>query len=114
MWMRFAPTFCGSAWSGQATLPRMFPGRFLPEARTARVKVQPETDGFSTSALKISVGLDERVTISGRAGHVLQADAVPTTSTGTSFRVTKQKTAEDHFFGPGRQARSLDRLVRRS
>ncbi len=81
----------------------------LPEARTARVKVQPETDGFSTSALKVSVGPDERVTISDRAGHVLQADTVPTTWTGTSFRVTKQKTAEDHFFGLGDKPGPLDR-----
>lgn len=80
----------------------------LPEARTARVKVQPETDGFSTSALKISVGLDERVTISDRAGHVLQATR-SRPRPGTSFRVTKQKTAEDYFFGLGDKPGHLDR-----
>ncbi len=49
----------------------------LPEARTARVQVTAEASGFRTSALRVTVGADLRLTVSDLAGHVLQSDAVP-------------------------------------
>ena len=73
----------------------------LPEARTAHIAVKPEESGFSTSALRVTVGQDGQITVADLAGHVLQQDAVPTCWDGAGFRVTKQKTADDHFFGLG-------------
>ncbi len=81
----------------------------LPEARTARITVEPETDGFHTAALHLKVGADERLTVTDGAGNLLQNDAVPARWDGAGFRVAKQKTAEDHFFGLGDKPGPLDR-----
>ena len=81
----------------------------LPEARTARVPVQPEAAGFSTAALRVTVGPDEEITVADLAGNVLQRDAAPAHWDGTGFRVTKQKIAADHFFGLGDKPGPLDR-----
>ena len=43
------------------------------------------------------------------AGNVLQRDAAPVAWDGTGFRVSKQKDAEDHFFGLGDKPGPLDR-----
>lgn len=81
----------------------------LPEARAAKVAVQPVPDGFSTSALKVSVDADLRVTVSDLTGHVLQQDAAPVSWDGKSFRVRKVKTGADHYFGLGDKTGPLDR-----
>ncbi len=82
----------------------------LPEARTAHAEVKATPDGFTTSALKVSVTPDLKVTVSDLAGNVLQSDATPVAFEGSGFRVNKVKTAEDHFFGLGDKPGPLDRV----
>jgi alpha-glucosidase len=81
----------------------------LPAARTAQAAVTPAADGFSTSALRVSVRSDLRLTVSDLAGHVLQQDAAPIAFDGSGFKVTKQKSPVDHFFGLGDKPGPLDR-----
>ena len=81
----------------------------LPEARTAHAPVTATPDGFTTSALKVSVSPDLKLTVSDLAGNVLQKDVAPVSFDGTSFRVVKQRDAEDHFFGLGDKPGPLDR-----
>ena len=81
----------------------------LPEARKARVAVISESAGFSTSALRLAVDANLRVTVSDLAGNVLQSDAAPIAWDGTGFKVSKQKTGDDHFFGLGDKPGPLDR-----
>jgi len=82
----------------------------LPEARTAHSGVMATPDGFTTSALKVSVTPDLKITVSDLAGNVLQSDATPTAFDGAAFRVNKVKTADDHFFGLGDKPGPLDRV----
>ena len=49
----------------------------LGAARTARVSVTAEAAGFSTSALRVTVLPDLRVTVADLKGNVLQKDAKP-------------------------------------
>ena len=81
----------------------------LPAARTARVVVTAEPDGFSTSALRVTVGSDLRLTVADLAGNILQTDALPITWTSDGFTVTKSKPFDDHFFGLGDKPGPLDR-----
>jgi alpha-glucosidase len=81
----------------------------LPQARTARVVVQPTSDGFTTAALIVSIGPDLRLVVSDRDGHVVQSDAAPVSWNGTEFRVSKNKFTNDHFFGLGDKPGPLDR-----
>src|ERR1700728_3057786 len=81
----------------------------LPEARTARVAVTSEASGFSTTALRISISADLRLTVSDLSGTVLQDDAVPVAWTSDGFEVTKHKADDDHFFGLGDKPGPLDR-----
>jgi alpha-glucosidase len=85
----------------------------LPEARTARIPVTPEATGFRTSALRVAVTPDLRLTTSDLNGNVLQSDALPTSFSGNSedagFVITKIKFPEDHFFGLGDKPGPLDR-----
>ena len=82
----------------------------LPAARTARSPVMAETSGFGTTALHVSVSPDLILTVTDLAGNVLQRDAAPPAWEGGSFKVSKQKTAEDHFFGLGDKPGPLDRV----
>lgn len=81
----------------------------LPAARTAHVAVTAESKGFSTSLLRVSIFPDLRLTVTDMGGNLLQNDAIPPTWEGASFKVSKQKTAEDHFFGLGDKPGPLDR-----
>ena len=81
----------------------------LPAARTARVPVTPDPDGFHTTALRVSVTADLRITVSDLAGNILQQDAIPVTQTSEGFRVTKVKPDDAHFFGLGDKPGPLDR-----
>lgn len=81
----------------------------LPEARTARVPVTSEPNGFSTSALRVTVGTDQQLTVTDLAGNVLQSDAAPTRWEGAGFKVSKQMSADDHIFGLGDKPGPLDR-----
>ena len=82
----------------------------LPSSRTARVAVSGTADGFTTSALRVIVGANLELTVSDMAGNVLQRDAAPVAWDGAGFRVSKQKDAEDHFFGLGDKPGPLDRV----
>ena len=84
----------------------------LPDARTSRSPVIAEADGFSTSALHVALTPDLRLTVTDLAGNLLQRDATPAAWDGTGFKVSKQKTAEDHFFGLGDKPGPLDRTGR--
>jgi alpha-glucosidase len=81
----------------------------LPEARTAHIEVTPEDSGFRTSALRVTVTADERLTVADLDGNILQQDAAPAAWDGAAFRVAKIKTGEDHFFGLGDKPGPLDR-----
>lgn len=81
----------------------------LPQARTAHVAVDSTATGFKTSALVVSVSPELEITVTDPAGNVLQRDAAPVYRDGKSFRVTKEKTADDHFFGLGDKPGPLDR-----
>ena len=83
----------------------------LPDARTAHAPVTATSDGFTTSALKVSVTPDLRLTVSDLAGNVLQKDAAPITFDGAGFKVSKVRDAEDHFFGLGDKPGPLDRTA---
>jgi alpha-glucosidase len=82
----------------------------LPAARTARVSVVSEPAGFRTSALRVAVTSDLRLTISDLLGNVLQTDALPVAWSSDGFKITKHKTDEDHFFGLGDKTGPLDRV----
>ena len=81
----------------------------LPEARMAHISVTATDSGFKTPSLVVSVSPDLRVTVSDLAGNPLQRDASPPVRDGEGFRVTKQKTFDDHFFGLGDKPGPLDR-----
>ncbi len=81
----------------------------LPKARTAHVAVMPTDAGFKTSSLIVSVTPDLKVIVTDLAGNVLQSDAAPVARDGESFRVSKQKSPDDHFFGLGDKPGPLDR-----
>ena len=81
----------------------------LPEARTAHAPVTATQDGFTTSALRVSVSPDLRLTVSDLAGNLLESDAASTVFDGSGFRVSKVKTPDDHFFGLGDKPGPLDR-----
>src|SRR6202789_3975279 len=81
----------------------------LSAARVAHVAVTPTDDGFTTSSLMIHVSPDLKLTVTDLAGNVLQSDVAPVTHDGDAFRVTKQKTPDDHFFGLGDKPGPLDR-----
>ena len=81
----------------------------LPGSRTAHAPVVADPDGFSTSVLRVKVTPDLQVTVMDLAGNVLQRDAVPVSWDGSSFKVSKLKSPEDHFFGLGDKPGPLDR-----
>jgi alpha-glucosidase len=81
----------------------------LPAARTARVAVVAEENGFRTAALRVTVGNDLRVTVADLSGNVLESDALPVAWSADGFQVTKVKSSEDHYFGLGDKPGPLDR-----
>ena len=81
----------------------------LPSARTARINVTSDPDGFSTSALHVKLGHDLRLTVTDISGNILQDDALPVQWNADGFTVTKSKPFDDHFFGLGDKPGPLDR-----
>ena len=92
-----------------AVLPEDASWAVLPSSRTASVKVTADTNGFHTSALKVTLGSALRLTVTDLAGHIIQQDAEPITWHNTGFRIAKQKDPADHFFGLGDKPGPLDR-----
>jgi alpha-glucosidase len=82
----------------------------LPEARTARATATPDPDGFHTSAVRVTVTPDLRLTVADLAGNILQSDALPIAWSPNGFTITKHKTPDDHFFGLGDKPGPLDRV----
>lgn len=82
----------------------------LPAARTSKVAVTPEADGFATKSLRVAITTELKLTVSDLSGHVLQQDAMPVAWSADGFKVTKAKTDEDHFFGLGDKPGPLDRV----
>jgi alpha-glucosidase len=81
----------------------------LPEALHSTALVTTEDKGFATGKLRVSVGPNLALTITDEQGHVLQQDAEPMAHRGADFRVYKQRTEDDHFFGLGDKPGPLDR-----
>lgn len=81
----------------------------LPSARTSSVAVTPESHGFSTKQLRVTVDDQLRLTITDHLGNVIQKDASPVHWTGTQFSISKESTFSDHFFGLGDKPGPLDR-----
>ncbi len=84
----------------------------LPAARTARVQVTSEADGFRTADLRVIVKPDLRVQVLDVAGNLLQEDAAPVRWDGRAFTIAKKQTPDDHFFGLGDKPGPLDRAGR--
>ncbi len=81
----------------------------LPDPRTARITVTPESRGFSTAALRVSVQPDLRLTVADLSGNILQSDVLPVAWTSDGFKITEDRTPEDHYFGLGDKPGPLDR-----
>ena len=81
----------------------------LPAALHSTVNVTPEPNGFQTTKLHITLGQNLALTVSDLEGHTLQQDAEPIQHRGQDFRVYKQSTEDDHFFGLGDKPGPLDR-----
>ena len=81
----------------------------LPAALHSTTPVTPEAHGFATDKVHVSIGPNLAVTVSDLSGHVLQQDAEPIVHRGKDFRVYKQLTSADHFFGLGDKPGPLDR-----
>ncbi len=96
-------------WRGE-TLPEDASWAVLPEARHASVPVTIESAGFRTRSL--IVGIDPQtleVTVSNRAGDVIQQDARPIRYDGDAFRIYKVMPLDEHYFGLGDKTGPLDR-----
>ncbi len=81
----------------------------LPTALHSTASVSSEAHGFATGKLRVSVNADLALTVSDLAGVVLQQDAESIVRRDNRFRVFKQSTVEDHFFGLGDKPGPLDR-----
>lgn len=82
----------------------------LPTALHSTAAVTPEAHGFATGKLHVVVGPSLALTVSDLGGHVLQQDAERIVRRGKDFRVFKQSTEDDHFFGLGDKPGPLDRV----
>ena len=81
----------------------------LPASREAHVPVTAQAHGFRTKDMQVSVDGELRLTVSDLAGHVLQQDAEPLHYDGNNFRIYKDLTPDEHFFGLGDKVGPLDR-----
>ncbi|MGI4827806.1 MAG: TIM-barrel domain-containing protein [Janthinobacterium lividum] len=96
------------AWQGSAE-PENSSWAVLPEALHSTATVTPEANGFSTGKVHVALGPGLALTVTDNAGNILQQDAEPMLRHGSSFRVYKQRTEEEHFFGLGDKPGPLDR-----
>ena len=95
----------------QGRLPEDASWAVLSSARQSKVRVVAEEDGFSTSALRVSIDpATLALTVRDLSGAILQQDASPMTWDGTRFRIAKRKVENDHFFGLGDKPGPLDRV----
>ena len=95
-------------WKGTAE-PEDASWAVLPSARSSRVSVVAESRGFSTGKLRVTVDDQLQLTVADLAGNVIQQDAEPAQWDGAKFKISKQGTWSDHFFGLGDKPGPLDR-----
>ncbi len=95
-------------WHGSAA-PEDASWAVLPESRGSRVPMVADGDAFRTSALRVSVDDQLKLTVRDPEGNVLQQDAAPVLWDGSRFTVRKRRTSTDHFFGLGDKPGPLDR-----
>ena len=95
-------------WKG-ADAPEDASWAVLTAARTSSVSVVAEPRGFSTKNLRVTVDDQLQLTIADLAGQVIQKDAAPVEWDGAKFKISKQNTWSDHFFGLGDKPGPLDR-----
>jgi alpha-glucosidase len=95
-------------WKGDAG-PEDASWAVLPAARSSRTAVVAEPHGFATKTLRVTVDDQLLLTIADLAGNVLQKDAAPVQWDGAQFKVSKQGSWSDHFFGLGDKPGPLDR-----
>jgi alpha-glucosidase len=88
----------------------------LPSAREQRVSVIPESSeaavGFRTKSLRVQIERTTlRLSVKDLIGNVLQEDAIgwPVEFHENVFRVYKQMSADEHYFGLGDKIGPLDR-----
>jgi alpha-glucosidase len=95
-------------WRGAAA-PEDASWAVLSSARTSRVSVVAEAHGFATGKLRVTADDQLQLTVADLAGNVIQRDAAPVRWDGDTFKVIKQGTWSDHFFGLGDKPGPLDR-----
>ncbi len=102
--------------SPTAVLPEDASWAVLPKARTARVPVTPQPDGFDTKQLDVRVDRStSQITVTDNSGKIVVADARPPEFQrdpavgAASFRVYKQMPEDEHYFGLGDKTGPLDR-----
>jgi alpha-glucosidase len=95
-------------WKG-ADAPEDASWAVLPEARSSRTAAVAESHGFATKTLRVTVDDQLLLTVADLAGNVLQKDAAPVQWDGAQFKVSKQGSWSDHFFGLGDKPGPLDR-----
>jgi alpha-glucosidase len=89
----------------------------LQGARRASVSVVPENGadhlGFRTRDLEVTVDRKTTlVTVRDLAGNVIVRDASPIRFAGNAFRLSHEMPIDEHYFGLGDKAGSLDRRNR--
>jgi alpha-glucosidase len=95
--------------SNSSLLPEDASWAVLKSARSAQVQVTPQTDGFQTKSLRVTISPSLRIEVEDLSGNVIQQDAEPIQWDGTRFRIYKKKELNDHFFGLGDKPGPLDR-----
>ena len=81
----------------------------IPASRTTRIRVTPESNGFHTASLRVTVSPDLRLTVTDMAGNVVDQDALPSAISSDGLRITRTKTDATHYFGLGDKPGPLDR-----
>jgi alpha-glucosidase len=97
-------------WKGDAA-PEDASWAVLPSARSSRGAVVAESHGFTTAKLRVTADDQLQLTVADLAGNVIQRDAAPVRWDGATFKVSKQGTWSDHFFGLGDKPGPLDRKM---
>lgn len=99
---------------------RIGPGGVLPEdaswavsaaRRARRIAVVPQTDGFSTRALRVRIDPSSlRLIVEDQAGQVISADTLnPIKLDRRGFTLRKAMPIDEHYFGLGDKTGAMDR-----
>jgi alpha-glucosidase len=100
--------------SAGSSLPEDESWAVAAETRRSSVAATREDNadsvGFSTAGAHVSVArADLRLTVRDNSGRILFSEAAPLRFDGASFRVSEAMPADEHYFGLGDKAGSLDR-----